>query len=400
MVFLISFTLTGWAFRSPGKSIPQQALPRHDEPAAGADVDGFGAAVPDGPAHRCIRAVMWINPLTYFDVAAAKPVHPGACRSAIARRHDESGWSPPHSDYASAGLAACWPTHEAPQRRMKLLGHRALHVLGRMHGARQPGFPFTDRSPVRADLETGQPFDRRRSTATSGSPISSYTTCTGPCPRDEPPMRERAASRRRRPRREACLLLGGPGARHARRWPNTPARYHAPTRRRWHFLTGPIATRSTSLAHDAFMLEQRGWPYWSQHALGAGGRAVANPRLLPTSDDDPSAQVAARHQADPGRAIMIDTRSARRQCHAQRHRGRAAGVGLHPDPPRSIASIGGSCCRRFATSCVFLVCYLVYHFNVGSVRFPGRAPSGLSTSPSWRRTPCWPLQFRLWRSSR
>lgn len=25
----------------------------------------------------------------------------------------------------------------------------------------------------------------------------------------------------------------------------------------------------------------------------------------------------------------------------------------------------------FATSCVFLVCYLVYHFQVGSVRFPG-----------------------------
>lgn len=25
----------------------------------------------------------------------------------------------------------------------------------------------------------------------------------------------------------------------------------------------------------------------------------------------------------------------------------------------------------FVTSCVFLVCYLVYHFQVGSVRFPG-----------------------------
>jgi putative membrane protein len=37
---------------------------------------------------------------------------------------------------------------------------------------------------------------------------------------------------------------------------------------------------------------------------------------------------------------------------------------------RSIAAHRKVMLAAFATSSVFLVCYLVYHFNVGSVRFP------------------------------
>ncbi|HEV8292965.1 MAG TPA: DUF420 domain-containing protein, partial [Tepidisphaeraceae bacterium] len=37
---------------------------------------------------------------------------------------------------------------------------------------------------------------------------------------------------------------------------------------------------------------------------------------------------------------------------------------------RSIAAHRKVMLAAFATSSVFLVCYLIYHFNVGSVRFP------------------------------
>ena len=38
----------------------------------------------------------------------------------------------------------------------------------------------------------------------------------------------------------------------------------------------------------------------------------------------------------------------------------------------------------FAVSCVFLVCYLIYHYNVGSVKFP---------RPGWVRNVYWTILF-------
>ena len=50
----------------------------------------------------------------------------------------------------------------------------------------------------------------------------------------------------------------------------------------------------------------------------------------------------------------------------------------------------------FATSCLFLVCYLVYHAQVGSVRFQGSGAIRTIYLAILSPTRCWPRPSRFW----
>ena len=54
----------------------------------------------------------------------------------------------------------------------------------------------------------------------------------------------------------------------------------------------------------------------------------------------------------------------------------------------------------FAVSCLFLVCYLVYHAQVGSVRFQKTGAIRTVYLGILSPTRCWRRRCRCWRSSR
>ena len=55
----------------------------------------------------------------------------------------------------------------------------------------------------------------------------------------------------------------------------------------------------------------------------------------------------------------------------ERHRSHSARVGLHVDSPQAaFRPIGASWSARSAVSILFLICYLIYHAQVGSVPYP------------------------------
>jgi len=81
-------------------------------------------------------------------------------------------------------------------------------------------------------------------------------------------------------------------------------------------------------------------------------------------------------------------------------RRRAADLGLHSDPPPANSAAPPRDDHAFITSCLFLVCYIVYHVQVGSVHFPAPVSFAPSTFRFWARIPCWPPRFPCWPSSR
>jgi ABC-2 type transport system permease protein len=64
-IFLISFTLTGLGFLIAWKMNSIAGFHGLNEPAAAAHVDGVGRTLSHGDRAGLVKALMWVNPLTY-----------------------------------------------------------------------------------------------------------------------------------------------------------------------------------------------------------------------------------------------------------------------------------------------------------------------------------------------
>ena len=129
-------------------------------------------------------------------------------------------------------------------------------------------------------------------------------------------------------------------------------------------------------------------------------RQRPHPRLLHHRRGRLHAEADARHPATGARTIMTPD-PALRQRRAERHRRRAAGLGLHADPPQAHpdAPQGDDRGLRDVVPVPGLLPGLSRAGGLGAVsRRPAR--SARSISASWPPTPCWPRPCRCWRSSR
>src|SRR6266446_3922466 len=190
----------------------------------------------------------------------------------------------------------------------------------------------------------------------------------GPLPAHEFPDARGAAGRNSR--RAARFVLSGPGARYPRGSGALRGALPCPTG------TMAFPDRPAGSARPPrprrIQIEQRGWQFGAQHAPRVSGPAVANSPLLHYLGRRPGGPGSTRHQAGLSGAIMIsihDLPAINATLNA------TAAVllvwGFLLIRRRSIAAHRKVMLAAFATSSVFLCCYLVYHYNVGSVPFPG-----------------------------
>src|SRR5262249_16435232 len=116
---------------------------------------------------------------------------------------------------------------------------------------------------------------------------------------------------------------------------------------------------------------ERGWQHGSQHPPGSARPAVTNSRLLWDVRRRSRGAAGAGHPARARREIVISVRDLPAVNAALNA---AAAVllvcGYILIRRRAIAAHRKVMLAAFVTSTVFLCCYLVYHYSVGSVRFP------------------------------
>ena len=285
-IFLISFTLTGLGFVIAWKM---------DSTAGFHAIMNLllvpmwmvsGSLFPMATAHGWVKAIMWVNPLTYSisllnhtlrlpnaaPGAAGEPGGDGGVRAGAAAGLRRDGRA--EGDAERGMRRGCGRHRRSARCVLRLRSAGCLCQAEAAAGLRRgPAVPA--RRP-----QTGQPFDSQSLDGHIWVADFIYTTCDGPCPmmsRRCGSIQDQTAAEM--PGREAGFVHGGPGARHAAGAGRIRQALQAPIPTRWSFLTGEQA-RAQRPRPERLQAERGGRQHDPQHALRAGGPAAPDSRLL------------------------------------------------------------------------------------------------------------------------
>src|ERR1035438_5102545 len=410
-------------------------LSRHHDAAARARLDGLGSALPDGDRARSHQGDHVGQSDDLLGGAAQSHARPA---QRLPRRRVEPRGDRRLRYRAAPGQRRPGSANIHALRRMMSLPCGIRLRLVHPSEARTPclflllllllsacipvkPLPVLGQVPqFQTHKQTGQPFDSHSLDGHIWVANFIFTTCTGPCPMMSHQMRGIQNSTHASPELKLVSFtvdpdrrpyLGGqlhlhhlhrplphdesPDARHPEFHPclariearqlHRRSRPRHPARARQ--IRRPLQGGPRTLVFpdrrngapqrsrpQRLQVEQRGWRPQPQYALRPGGWPSPHPRLLSLQRRRLSREAPPRHPPTAKRALMI---SLLPSVNATLNALSAVLLvwGYLLIRRRQIDQHRRVMKTAFATSCLFLVCYLVYHAQVGSVPFHHGAAS-------------------------